>query len=147
MPVSVMRHHQVTIDGETSRPATTRFSIAVAERSVDVAVGGPRFAGRRTVAGSECAEVVLLQVYPLPAQLIVQCPYAGMTLECPDCPGPAGERIHLAGDFPPIPVEAMETEVEILFRAPGYRRVWRSISLVPGLNRVRVKLEANDAAG
>lgn len=146
MPVSVMPHHQLGIGGREVRALRSRISLnslPMGEGSTRLRVLGPRYAGQRMVSAEECREgaVVRLQARPLPARLAFPCAPRGLTLVCPDCPGAAGQGVHLAEDFPAVLMSSFSLEVDVLFRAPGFRRQTRRIQLHPGPNRVHVQLE------
>ena len=144
MPVSVMRHHQVTIGDTPSVRASKSLSFILREgERVRVELTGPRYFGRRWISRSECdAQPQLsLQVEPLPAKLTLACPHDGMTMMCEDCPTPVGGKIYFADQFPAIDVEDFETTVWILFRAPGRQRKLQQITLHPGPNVKRVMLD------
>ncbi len=144
MPVSVMRHHQVSIGTAHSRRATETFVFTLGEdERTRVELTGPRYYGRRWISRSECdaQSPLSLSVRPQPAKLTMACPHEGMTLVCEDCPEPIGGKVYFADQFPSIDVESFETTVWILFRAPGRRRKLQQLTLHPGPNVKRVVLD------
>jgi hypothetical protein len=143
IPVSVIGHHQLAIDDDEGQRASRRFVLTVAPgENRRLELSGPRYHGVRWVSREECDEVMVVRMHvePLPAELELTCPEKGMTLECQDCPGPAGERIYLAEHFPAIEVDAFDTAVWVLFRAPGFQRELKRLILHPGPNPRHIEL-------
>lgn len=143
IPVSVMPHHRLRIGAQEERTLASRISLRMGPGSTRLRVLGPRYAGERVVSAEECREgaVVRLRARPLPARVAFPCAPKGLTVACPDCPGASGQGVRLAKDFPPVVMSSFSREIELLFRAPGFRRQTRRVQLHPGPNKVHVQLE------
>lgn len=142
MPVSVMPHHRLGVGTEQERPLASRMPIQLGEGSARLRVIGPRYRGERVVSAQECGPgaVVQLEVEPLPARIDFPCAPDGLTIACTNCADEVGARVYLPEDFPPLLMSSFSREVELLLRAPGFRRETRTVQLHPGPNRVHVQL-------
>ncbi len=123
------------------RPLTQRMDLKLEGRATQLRVVGPRYGGVRQIERGECigGARVSLEAAPLPARMVFPCAPSGLTVVCTTCKEP--ERVYLAEDLPPIPMTSFSREVELLVRAPGFRRANRTVQLHPGSNTVRLDLE------
>lgn len=143
MPVSVMRHHRLVVGAADERPLAEHVVLELGDETLRVRVLGLRYHGDRWVSRQECAveHRVVLTVQPLPARVVFPCPPRGLTVTCSGCGGEAGARVYFAEELPPIAMDAWTREVELLLRAPGYRRQEQRVVLHPGPNSVHVDLD------
>jgi len=141
IPISVMRHHRLAIGTDDERPLAQRMDLRLEGRATQLRVTGPRYGGARRLEAGECSggALVSLEAAPLPARLVFPCAPSGLTIVCTTCE--ESERVYLADELPPIPMTSFSREVELLVRAPGFRRANRKVSLHPGPNTVRLELE------
>ena len=144
MPVSIMRHHRLVVGADEERPLVPRVTLEVGDEALRLRVLGLRYHGDRWVSRQECeaAARVVLPVQPLPARVVFPCPPKGLTVQCPGCPGEAGQRVYLAEELPPVEMASWSREVTLVLRAPGYHREALEIELHPGPNSVHVELDA-----
>lgn len=141
MPVSVVPHHRLRVGAGEARPLSARTPLRLAEGTTRLQVLGPRYRGERQVSAQECREgaVIRFEVEPLPARVTFPCAPQELTIACTGCGAP-GDRVYLPEDFPPVPMTSFTREVELLLRAPGFRRQTRRVRLHPGPNPLHVQL-------
>ncbi len=142
MPVSVIRHHRLWV-GTRARPLEPRMTIELPEQRTLVRVAGLRYRGERWLKADDCAQEgsLTLPVEPLPARVVFPCPPPGLTVTCTRCPGFAEDQVFLPEHFPTIEMDSFSQEIELLLRAPGFRRRTQPVSLHPGPNTLRVELD------
>ncbi|MEM7159697.1 MAG: hypothetical protein AAF799_43050 [Myxococcota bacterium] len=142
MPVSVMGHHDL-MAGYHQYPVERRVQVELDSDAKWLRVRGPRYAGSRRVEPGECrpGAVLRVDVKPKPARIDFPCAPPDLTVACTHCPGLSEPRIFTAKDFPPLRMSSFSETVEVVFRAPGYRKQTRTFRVHPGHNKVEVSLE------
>lgn len=109
--------------------------------NTSVAIRGPRYQGAVYLSASQCSVGARrLDAHPRPASIHFRCAPPGLVVRCKRCPGASGRWV-LAEYFPALAMTGYIREVDLEFKAVGYRGAHKRVIVYPGLNLLDVQLE------
>jgi serine/threonine-protein kinase len=145
MPETVLRmgRHKLMIGRESAALKSATTPLEIAGERTQVQVLGDKYMGHQTFERSACAAggTVELEVRPKAALLRFSDGPPGMTASCVSGPCP-DTAPHFATDFPPIKVSEFETEIQLEFKAKGYKGKTEKKRIQPGENLWTVNMAA-----
>jgi hypothetical protein len=130
--------------GHTPLPETGQVEIEI-ERKTSVSLsGGEQFEGSVTLDPEDCKAGIrhVIQAANRPAKLVFQAGFPASELSV-SCISGCSHSDVVGSKFPKIPFERGETErqIELEFKAQGYRSKKKQYTIAPGPNTLRVNLE------
>jgi eukaryotic-like serine/threonine-protein kinase len=147
LPVGLLKDgdYRLSFLGETQTlPASGTLEIEISKRTT-VTLKGDSFQGWVVLDPSECKAQVRKRLIaaPKPARLNFQAsiiPLSEVSVSC--ISGCTTPKPVLADRFPPLKFERGETEmqIELEFKAEGYRPASKQVTVYPGNNSIKVKL-------
>lgn len=150
MPVPVVGAggHNLRIGSETGRALKESVvPLTFTGESTQVQLTGSMYTGLLTIGRRQCVPgaVIELTANAKPARLRFIDDPPNTTVRCKSGPPCPDALFHLlsAEDFPAIPVDEIDTPIELEIKAEGYQGKTERLRIHPGVNQVNINLTKN----